>query len=71
MLVKKWKKAAKKSKKTRSILKKTAAKGKKGGKRVDNSNFDPMSVLGKKPVNNKSKLSDLILYIVAKNQVAI
>jgi hypothetical protein len=28
-----------------------------------------MSVLSKQQVNNKSKLCDLILYIIAKNQV--
>ena len=75
MLVNKWKKAAKKSKptkKTKSILKKTAVKGRKNGANpIDSSNFDPMSVLGNKPADNKSKLGDMILYIVAKNQVTV
>jgi len=30
-----------------------------------------MSVLEKQQVNNKSKLTDLILYIIAKNQVTL
>ena len=75
MLVKKWKKAAKKksktAKQTKGILKKTAAQGKNSAKPVDMSKFDPMSVINNKPVDNKSKLSDLVLYIVARNQVTL
>ena len=67
-LVRRWKNAAKKSKvgakkSTRSILKKAPLAA------VIREKFDPMSALEKQQVNDKSKLSDLIPYIIAKNQV--
>jgi hypothetical protein len=79
MLVNRWKRAAKKSKTSKkaktankksvdkspkSILKKTVKK-----KEEVREKFDPMTVLCNRTINDKSKLSDLIIHTVAKNQV--
>lgn len=79
MLVNRWKRAAKKSKTSKkaktankkpvdkspkSILKKTVKK-----KEEAREKFDPMTVLCNRTINDKSKLSDLIIHTVAKNQV--
>ncbi len=74
MLVKRWKKAASKSSKPKtrqkSILKKETRKTKdKSAAAEVKEKFDPMSILKNKAISKSSKLSDLILYIVAKNQV--
>jgi len=66
ILKERWKKAAKRPRSTSSATKKSILTKKAVEIREA---FNPMSVLSKQQVNNKSKLCDLILYIIAKNQV--
>jgi len=72
-LIDRWRKAAKAkkprtSRAPKSALKKPtkAAAAKAAEVRA---NFDPMTVMGKQQINQKSKLSDLILYTIASKQV--
>ena len=75
MLVKRWKKAAAKSSKPKtrqkSILKKETRKTKEksAADAEVKEKFDPMSIVKNKSITKSSKLCDMILYTVAKNQV--
>ena len=66
-LIDRWRKAAKAKKPRTTRPPKSALKPTKAAE--PKKDFDPMTVLGKQQVNQKSKLSDLILYTIAKNQV--
>ena len=68
-LIERWRKAAK-AKKPRLTAARPPKSALKKTKAVEpKKDFDPMTVLGKQQINQKSKLSDLILHTIAKNQV--